>query len=130
MTNSTEVRDAIVAADRNFEAAFHRGDAAAVAALYTEDGQFLQPHGETVSGRQAIQATFQGLMDMGVKVIRLAALEVEDYGDTASEIGTYVLEAEGGQVVDRGKFVVLWKREAGQWKLHRDIINSSKPVPG
>jgi ketosteroid isomerase-like protein len=40
------------------------------------------------------------------------------------------MQAEGGQVIDNGKYVVLWRREAGQWKLHRDIWNSSQPAPG
>ncbi len=130
MTHSSETQDAIAAADRRFEAAFNRGDAAAVASLYTENGQFLQPHGEPAKGRAAIQTVFQGLMDMGVRTIRLETLEVESYGDTASEIGTYALEADDGQLLDRGKFLVLWKKQADQWRLHRDMINSSLPAPG
>lgn len=68
-------------------------------------------------------------MDMGIKAIKLEAIEVEGYGDTASEVGRYTLEGEGGQVLDKGKFIVIWKQEAGQWKLHRDIINTSMPAP-
>ncbi len=30
--------------------------------------------------------------------------------------------------LDAGKFIVVWKQEAGQWKLHRDIFNSSMPA--
>ncbi|QSX30170.1 MULTISPECIES: YybH family protein [Shewanella] len=128
MAHSTQVYDAIVAADQAFMAAFHQGNAAAVADLYSRDGQFLQPNGGFVKGRQAIRDTFQAIMDMGAKEIRLAALEVEDYGDTAAEIGTYVLEGDGGQVLDQGKFMVLWHRENGQWRLYRDMINSSMPA--
>jgi hypothetical protein len=42
----------------------------------------------------------------------------------------YALQAEGGQVTDTGKYVVIWQHEAGQWELHRDIWNSSQPAPG
>ena len=129
MTNSTDIHDAIVAADQTFMTTFGRGDAAGLAALYTENGQFLPPNSDFVTGKQAIQATFQAFMDMGVKAVKLETLEVEDYGDTASEVGKYTLEAEGGDVLDRGKFLVVWKRESGQWKIHRDMINSSMPVP-
>jgi hypothetical protein len=31
-------------------------------------------------------------------------------------------------VLDQGKYIVIWKREKGQWKLHRDIFNSSVPA--
>jgi len=128
MTNSTDIHDAIVAADQTFMTIFSRGDAAGLAALYTENGQFLPPNSDFVTGTQAIQATFQAFMDMGIKAIKLETIEVEGYGDTASEVGKYTLEGEGGQVLDQGKFIVIWKQEAGQWKLHRDIINSSMPA--
>ena len=128
MVSSTDIHDAIVAADQTFMTTFGRGDAAGLAALYTENGQFLPPNSDFVTGKQAIQATFQAFMDMGIKAIKLETIEVEGYGDTASEVGKYTLEGEGGQVLDQGKFIVIWKQEAGQWKLHRDIINSSMPA--
>jgi uncharacterized protein (TIGR02246 family) len=128
MTNTTEVYETIVAADKTFMDTFAQGDAAGIAALYTENGQFLPPNGDFVSGQHAIQTTFQALMDSGIKSIKLDTLEVESYGDTASEVGKYTLEGEGGQVLDKGKFIVIWKQEAGQWKLHRDIINTSMPA--
>ncbi len=129
MNNTTDVLEAIVAADETFMEIFRKGDAAGIAALYTENAQFLPPNSEIVMGRQAIQATFQAFMDMGVKAVNLETLEVEGYGDTASEVGTYTLEDVEGQILDRGKFLVIWKQEAGQWKLHRDMINTSMPAP-
>jgi hypothetical protein len=33
-------------------------------------------------------------------------------------------------VLDEGKYIVIWKQVEGQWKLHRDILNSSRPAPG
>ncbi len=129
MSVSTDVSDAIREADEKFVTTFSRGDAAGLAALYTENAQFLPPNSDPVTGRPAIQATFQGFMDMGVKAIKLESIEVEGYGNTASEVGKYTLEDEGGQVLDQGKFMVIWKQEAGQWKLHRDMINTSMPAP-
>jgi uncharacterized protein (TIGR02246 family) len=64
-STSTEVRDAIVAANENFMATFSRGDAAGMAALYTENGQVLPPNSDFVTGKQAIQTFWQALMDMG-----------------------------------------------------------------
>jgi len=34
-----------------------------------------------------------------------------------------------GTEVDSGKAIVIWKKEDGEWKLFRDIINSDLPVP-
>jgi uncharacterized protein (TIGR02246 family) len=128
-STSTEFRDAIAAGDENFMAAFSRGDAAGLAALYTEDGQILPSNSDFVTGRQAIQAFWQGAMDMGIKSVKLEIVEVEDHGDTAIEVGKYTLQGEAGQVLDTGKYIVIWKQVDGQWKLHRDIFNSSMPAP-
>jgi uncharacterized protein (TIGR02246 family) len=125
----TKVHEAITAANENFMATFSRGDAAGMAALYTESGQVLPPNGDFVTGKQAIQTFWQALMDMGIKAAKLKIVEVEDHGSTAIEISTYTLHSEAGQVLDRGKYIVIWKQEAGQWKMHRDIFNSSLPAP-
>jgi uncharacterized protein (TIGR02246 family) len=129
MTSSTEIHEAIVAADETFMTTFSRGDTAGMATLYTESGQLMPPNSDFVTGKQALQATFQAFMDMGIKAIKLETIEAEGYGDTASEVGRYTLEDEGGQVLDQGKYIVIWKQEAGQWKMHRDIFNSSLPAP-
>jgi uncharacterized protein (TIGR02246 family) len=129
-TSSQEVREAIAAANEKFMATFKGGDAASMAALYTENGQLLPPNSDFVTGRQAIQAFWQALYDMGIKEAKLESVEVEGHGDTAIDVGTFSLHGEGGQELDNGKYIVIWKREDGQWKLHRDIFNSSKPALG
>ena len=129
MTRSTGIRDAIAAANEGFMAAFNGGDAAGVAALYTEGAQLLPPNADVMAGREAIQAFWQGAMDMGIQSAQLEIVEVEGHGDTAIEVSKYTLCGESGQVLDQGKYIVIWKRESGQWKLHRDIFNSSMPMP-
>jgi len=130
MTQSTEVREAITAANEEFMNVFSQGDAAGIASLYTEDGQLLPPNSDLISGKPGIQAFWQGGMDMGLKSATLEIVEVEAHGDTAIEVSKYTLQGDGGQVLDRGKYIVIWKREHGQWRLHRDIFNSSLPAPG
>ena len=122
-----DVRPAIEAANKQFVNAFGKGDAAAVAALYTAEGQVLPPNGDVVAGRQAIQKFWQGAMDSGVKGAKLTTVEAFASGDTAYEVGQYELSAADGKVLDGGKYVVVWKRQGGQWRLHRDIWNTSRP---
>jgi uncharacterized protein (TIGR02246 family) len=124
------VREAIAAADVEFVASFGKGDAAGVAALYTEQGQLLPPNADFMVGREAIQAFWQGAMDMGIASAKIEILEVEGHGDTAIEVSKYTLHAADGTELDTGKFIVIWKRVQGEWQLHRDIFNSSKPAPG
>ena len=128
-TGSSDLKATIEAANDVFMATFNRGDAAGLAALYTENGQLLPPNAETATGRPAIQAFWQAVMDMGVKSARLITGEVEGHGDTIIEVSKFKLFGEGEQELDQGKFIVIWKQVDGQWKLHRDIFNSSNPPP-
>jgi len=128
-STAQEVREAIEAANEVFMATARKGDAAGLAALYTEEAQLLPPNADFQTGRQAIQAFWQATVDMGIKEARLETLEVEPHGDTAIEVGTYTLYVEGGQEADVGKYIVIWKQQRGKWRLHRDIFNSSNPAP-
>src|SRR5689334_3858647 len=121
----TNIRRAITPANEEFMERFAQGDAAGVAALYTPDGQILPPNGDVVHSPAAIQVFWQGVMDTGVGGVRLEVVEIDEHGQTASELSLYTLLGRDGQVLDRGKYLVIWKQVGGQWKLHRDIFNSS-----
>ena len=123
-----KIQETIVAANAKFMEAFNNGDAAGVAASYTEDGQLLPGNSDFVTGTQAIQNFWQGVMDMGIKSGKLETIEVGGIGKIAYEVGKYTLFAEGDQMLDQGKYIVIWKQVEGEWKLHRDIWNTSMPV--
>lgn len=129
VATSVDIREVIADANNDFMVTFGRGDAAGMADLYTEDGQVLPPNSDFVMGKEAIQAFWQALMDMGIKEAKLDIVEVEEQDDLAVEVSKYTLQGEEGQVIDQGKYIVIWKQENGQWKLHRDILNSSLPAP-
>ncbi|MEO8755396.1 MAG: SgcJ/EcaC family oxidoreductase [Casimicrobiaceae bacterium] len=116
------VRDGVEAGNRAFIAAFLRGDAQAVANLYTENAQVIAPGAPVARGRTAIAAAWQKAINTGVKDIVLSTADVESAGDLACETGVVRLVARDGGVTE-GRYVVVWKRAHGQWKLHRDIWN-------
>jgi uncharacterized protein (TIGR02246 family) len=123
--HADEVRDAVEAGNRAFIAAFLAGDANAVAQLYTGDAQVISPGEPVARGRSAIAAVWQKTIDSGVKNLGLQTAEVESAGDLACETGIVRLVSRDGSSSE-GRYVVVWKREGGQWKLHRDIWNSEK----
>jgi uncharacterized protein (TIGR02246 family) len=120
-----EVRDAVEAGNRAFIAAFLQGDAEAVAQLYTEHGQVIAPGEPVATGRAAIAAAWQKVIDGGVADITLETTEVESAGELAYETGSVRLTSKDGQRSE-GRYVVVWKREGGRWKLHRDIWNAGR----
>jgi ketosteroid isomerase-like protein len=129
ISTAQDVRAAIEAGSKAFMAAAGRGDAAAIAALYTSTARVLPPGGEAVQGREAIQKLFQGAIDAGMTNLTLTALEVEAHGDTAHDVGTWAVKGKDGATLDSGKYIVIWKNEGGSWRLHRDIWNSNTPPP-
>lgn len=122
--------ESIQAANDIFMKTFAKGDAAGMGALYTEKGQLLPSNSEFVTGRKAIEGFWKGAMDMGIKAAKLETIDLEEHGNSAWEVGKYTLSGAGGQVMDQGKYVVIWKKEGGEWKLHRDIWTTSMPAPG
>ena len=112
--------------------AVKRGDAAEAASYFTEGARVLYPRSEMITGRQAIQARMQRMMDNGWKEVHLEIVELVPLGDKAGyEIGKYVskVEREPGVVVeDVGKYVVIYKHDGESWKLDVDIINTSLPA--
>tara|TARA_Y100000746_G_scaffold212992_1_gene205217 strand:+ start:631 stop:1008 length:378 start_codon:yes stop_codon:yes gene_type:complete len=124
----TAIFEEITRTNELFSEAFKRGDAEGVANLYTEAGQLGPANSDFLTGRSAIQGFIQGMMDSGIQSIQLITNELEEFDDTAIEIGRFVLKTGDNQIADEGKFIVIWKLESGNWKLHRDIINSSIPA--
>lgn len=123
-----DVRTQIGSANKEFMNAFKRGDATAMANLYTSEAQLLPANSDFVRGTAAIRAFWQGVIDLGLKDASLETIEAEAHGDTAIEVGRYRLLAAGGAVADSGKYVVVWKNDRGTWKLHRDIWTTSQPA--
>jgi uncharacterized protein (TIGR02246 family) len=127
-TQTIDIRNDIRRADDAFEKHFNQGDAAGVAELYTNDGMLLPTGSDFIQGKEAIRDFWQGAINLGIKEARLDILEVELQGDAAIEVGRYQLKGAGGEVMDQGKYIVIWKQEQGEWKLYRDIWNTNRPA--
>jgi uncharacterized protein (TIGR02246 family) len=105
--------------------ALEKGDAAAIAAIYAPDGQAMPPGAPTING-PGIQPLWQSVIDMGVTGGALKTLSLEELGDTAIETGQYEMHV-GSDVVDRGKYVVVHRRQPdGSWRYGIDIWNSDQ----
>ena len=107
-----------------FAKAFNAGDAAAVAALYTEDAIILPPGGEMMKGRSAIQAFWKGAaeqFDNG----KLTTVEVKPLGNEAArEIGTFSFRTKRYRSRRRSLASMWWSgRRLG-------VSGSSQPTSG
>src|SRR5258708_9560735 len=118
-----------------YQTAVGASDAAAIAKLYAPDGLEMPSNGPAVKGRTAIEAFHKAFgQQFMIHGITITPTETKVIGDYAYEIGTYkqnlMAMKGGGMVDDRGKYVVLLKRDASGhgWITHA-MNNTDVPLP-
>ncbi len=126
--DKTTVKKEIQAANAEFMALLSKGDSVGLANYYTADAKFMSTGAPAVSGRQNIQSAISGIIASGITGVDLRTDEVWGSGEYVIEEGTLTLLASGEKVADE-KYIVIWKKEDGKWKLFRDIFNSNLPTP-
>lgn len=123
-----DTRAQIEAVAAEMQAIANRGDSKAIAALYTADGQVLPDGSDPIKGTAAIAKYFQDGFDSdGFGNVRFKTLEVYAQGAVATEVGEYDWGNKDGVSVDHGKYIVVYLKVGGRWKLHRDMFTSSVP---
>ena len=106
-----------------------KGDAMAVANCYSSDASFMGPNAPAISGRKNIEAAMGGFMKSGVGKLTINTLHLWGTENGLAEEGTFIMTAKDGKQIDKGKYIVLWKKEDGKWKIFRDCSNSDLPLP-
>jgi uncharacterized protein (TIGR02246 family) len=113
--------------NRMFEDAVRAQDPDRLASLYTSNAIALPPDSPIVRGQDGIRQLWATVIkDMGLRDLTLKTIELEVNGDSACEVGQATLDlapAGGQRATANVKYVVVWQRASGQWRLHRDIWN-------
>ncbi|WP_439505797.1 YybH family protein [Sediminibacterium sp.] len=126
--NLAVAKTEIEAANQQTMDAFAKSDSVAIANMYTEDAKLMFTGMPAASGKAAIQSVFGGIIKSGVTKIELKTSEVWGNEDLLAEEGGVNIYVKD-QIVGQEKFIVLWKKVNGQWKVFRDISNSNTPAP-
>jgi ketosteroid isomerase-like protein len=125
---SVDYKAVINETNKQFTSAALKGDSAAFVSLYHPDAQIFPPNGEMVIPRQ-MGSMMAGFQKMGVTSFDLQTKEIfEGDDDVVTEVGTYTM-SDGKKFNDKGKYIVVWKKDGDKWKLYRDIWNSDNPPP-
>lgn len=116
---------------RWLEAAQSR-DPNGAAAVFANDGVAYREHSEPLVGPAAYQA-FQTKFYADNPQVRTTwttdAIRVAESGELAIQTGEYQDAALGpkGDHEDRGRFVTVWKKVGGEWKVAYDIGATTMP---
>ncbi len=116
----SEVRKKIEKANQVFGENVRKGDAKALANLYTVDAVLFPVGMKAIEGRKSVEEFWGGAFKgMGLKDAALKTVDLVGSGDTYTERGEYTLKVAAGE--DKGKYLVVWKNTPDGWKLHWDI---------
>lgn len=114
-------RDAIRKSSMEFVQAFEKGDAKALAAAWTEQGELQSEDGAVLRGRAAIEKAYADLFKTKQKVkveVEIASIRFPSR-DTAIEEGVMRLKPVGPQLPTSSRYSALLVREDGRWKIAR-----------
>jgi uncharacterized protein (TIGR02246 family) len=123
--------DEVLHATSALAGALARGDAAAAASLYADDGRLLTSAAELLSGRGEIEAYWQAGIAFGLSSLELETIELRVTGNVAIEIGRYSLALCDARTpaAERGKYLALHRRQAdGTWRRSVDVFSPHVPA--
>ena len=128
--DDAEAMEVVSGITQQFVDAVNQQDAEAFSQFWSADAQALWQNQPLIEGVEAIVED-QGFAPENVGTFELSAEATEAMlsGDLAYGQGTFNNVDAEGQVLDEGKWVGIYKREDGEWKLHRLIANTDLPLP-
>lgn len=106
-------------------------DVDAVVEFYAEDGRVMPPNAEPAIGRDSVRGVWSAILELpGLDMsFEPAIVKVAESGDIAYTIGNYQMHYDGdqGRVLDSGKYIDLWEKVDGEWKVRADMFSSNLP---
>lgn len=130
-----EALQTLRSADSALQVAIAARDLPATVAFYADDAVTMPLAKPSATGTDAIREEWAhnfGIPDFS-NVMRLTGAEVSDDGTLGVTRGTYAatMKAPDGQpIVERGKWVSVWRRSVGApWRITIDIFNTDSLPP-
>jgi ketosteroid isomerase-like protein len=130
-SKQTKAENAIRDADKEWSQAVGAKDLDKSTSFYATDASVLPFNAPLSTGREPIRQLWSHLFDMPGFHLQFAPtkIEISKSGDMAYDLGTFELRtngSDGSPATTQGKYVVVWKKEGGQWKAVADIFNTDK----
>jgi ketosteroid isomerase-like protein len=122
-------RDALRQLDAQFGALAAKKDSAGEVAMYAADAVIMPPNAPAVKGAAAIRAMWNAFLQTPGLVLRLdpEKIDIAPSGDFATDMGTVTMELDGpqGHVKDVEKYLEVWQKRDGAWRVIYDTWNAN-----
>jgi len=118
--------------DRQWQAAVDARDVEAALAFHAADGIQMIAGSPAVVGTDSLRAWYESWLPLEGITNKFDPVEivVAASGDLAYDRGTYrfSMQTPDGPAVNVGKYLVVWTKRGGEWKVAVDISNSDVPA--
>ena len=115
----------------NFSHSFMNDDPQGMADAYTSDGKIFPNGDDIIVGQEGLLKYWTLPDGVKVKYHKVTPLEIYVNGDRADDHGYYegtTISQDGKTSSWKGKYVIIWKKINGEWKIYLDIWNGIQDV--
>ena len=111
-----------------FNKAMIEGDSLNLVSHFTTDCVIFPPNGDQIVGKAAIIPVVMGFTKMGIKKFTDQTTRVLGGGEYIVEEGNFFLGGENESILDKAKYLCVWKKEDGEWRVCSNMWNTSLPA--
>lgn len=127
-TQSTQAIEQII---NRYEAHLNESDAQSIMRLYGKDPVFMPQHSPAQVGRAAVKKAYDSVFANIDLNIKFTTYEIEIYGNTAwartSSAGKTTIVSSGMKITEGNNELFVFKKEDGEWKIHRYLFSTTTP---
>jgi ketosteroid isomerase-like protein len=103
-------------------------DTAILNSMYTKDAKVFPPNSEVITGQATIEAMNLLWVNYDIKEAVEESTSLYGNEDYIIDEGTYYMVYGAENTIDKGKYLNVWKKEDGKWKMFTNMWNSSLPL--
>jgi ketosteroid isomerase-like protein len=124
----TAMKKIIEEKNNQFTKAHVTGDTAFLNNIFTHDAKVFAPNSDVVMGRHAIAALNSQWVNFDIKEFREETTAFYGGEDYLIDEGNYYARYGKDNTVDKGKYLNVWKKENGDWKMFTNMWNTNMPA--
>lgn len=116
---------------KRYETALNANDIDTILAIYGSEPVFMPQNAPAMVGRAVVRVAYEEVFANIKLDVRFTTHEIEIHGDTAwartSSAGRTRVLAAGAVVEEGNNELFVFKREGGDWKIHRYLFATNQP---
>lgn len=116
---------------QQYQQALNANDIDTILGLYGREPVFMPQHAPAMVGRAAVRAAYRNVFDTIKLDVTFSIHEVEELGDVAwartSSVGRTRVLAAGIEVSEGNNELFVFRKEGGEWKIHRYLFATTQP---